>query len=160
MRPLQNRGKYFPWDWISRQITWYCDFVVPCHARLPPVCNGLLGLIVGISMMINLMIAGFFGSIIPLIMKRAGKDPATSATIFIATATDLFGSFIFLGLASLSFDWKCDKSPYQPGCMRYSSRSLQIYVFLAKGSPIQSASREAIYRFLLSFKYPQYLGCT
>jgi magnesium transporter len=61
----------------------------------------LLGLIVGISMVINLAIAGFFGATIPLIMKRLGKDPATSATIFITTATDLFGFFVFLGLASL-----------------------------------------------------------
>lgn len=65
--------------------------------------NSLFGLIVGVSMIINLMIAGFFGSIIPLIMKRLGKDPATSAVIFITTFTDLFGFFVFLGLASLVF---------------------------------------------------------
>ncbi len=61
----------------------------------------LLGLIVGIAMIINLIIAGLFGAIIPLIMKRLGKDPATSATIFITTATDVCGFFVFLGLASL-----------------------------------------------------------
>lgn len=63
--------------------------------------NPLLGLIVSISMIINLMIAGLFGSTIPLIMKKLGKDPATSASIFITTATDLFGFFVFLGLATL-----------------------------------------------------------
>lgn len=61
----------------------------------------MLGLIVGISMVINLSIAGFFGSLIPLIMKRLGKDPATSATIFITTATDLCGFFVFLWLATI-----------------------------------------------------------
>lgn len=65
--------------------------------------NPLLGLIVGISMVINLSIAGLFGSTIPLVMKKLGKDPATSAAIFITTATDLFGFFIFLGLASIVF---------------------------------------------------------
>lgn len=65
--------------------------------------NYLLGLIVGISMVINMMIAGLFGSTIPLIMKRLGKDPATSAAIFITTFTDLFGFFVFLGLATLVF---------------------------------------------------------
>lgn len=62
--------------------------------------NPLLGLVIGVAMVINLVIAGFFGAIIPLIMKRLGKDPATSATIFITTATDVLGFFVFLGLAS------------------------------------------------------------
>jgi len=61
----------------------------------------LLGLIVGIAMVVNLMIAGFFGTIVPLIMKKLGKDPASSATIFITTATDVCGFFVFLGLASI-----------------------------------------------------------
>lgn len=59
----------------------------------------LLGLILGVSMVLNLVIAGFFGTTIPLILDRIGKDPATSATIFITTATDVLGFFIFLGLA-------------------------------------------------------------
>ena len=61
----------------------------------------MLGVIIGLSMIINLIIAGFFGAIIPLIMKKLGKDPASSATIFITTATDVFGFFVFLGLAKL-----------------------------------------------------------
>ncbi len=61
----------------------------------------LLGLVTGIAMVINLIIAGFFGAVIPLIMKALGKDPASSATIFITTATDVFGFFCFLGLATL-----------------------------------------------------------
>jgi magnesium transporter len=59
----------------------------------------LLGLVLGVSMVLNLVIAGFFGTIIPLVLDRVGKDPATSATIFITTATDVLGFFIFLGLA-------------------------------------------------------------
>ncbi len=61
----------------------------------------MLGLVIGLAMIINLIIAGFFGAIIPLIMKRLGKDPASSATIFITTATDVFGFFSFLGLATI-----------------------------------------------------------
>lgn len=61
----------------------------------------LLGLIIGVSVMVNLAISGFFGAVIPLVMKSLGKDPASSATIFITTATDVLGFFIFLGLASL-----------------------------------------------------------
>lgn len=59
----------------------------------------LLGLVLGVSMVLNLVIAGFFGTLIPLVLERVGKDPATSATIFITTATDVLGFFIFLGLA-------------------------------------------------------------
>ncbi len=60
-----------------------------------------IGIILGVAMVINLLIAAFFGTIVPLIMKRLGKDPASSATIFITTATDVFGFMIFLGLATL-----------------------------------------------------------
>ncbi len=60
-----------------------------------------LGFVIGVAMVCNLVIAGFFGAFIPLFMKALGKDPATSATIFITTATDVFGFFIFLGLATI-----------------------------------------------------------
>ncbi len=61
----------------------------------------MLGLVVGLAMVANLVIAAFFGTITPLVIKHFGKDPATSATIFITTATDVFGFFVFLGLATL-----------------------------------------------------------
>jgi magnesium transporter len=60
-----------------------------------------IGLILAMAMIINLIIAAFFGTTVPLIMKKLGKDPASSATIFITTATDVFGFFAFLGLATL-----------------------------------------------------------
>jgi len=47
-----------------------------------------------------LLIAAFFGTLMPLVMKKIGKDPATSATIFITTATDVFGFLVFLSLAT------------------------------------------------------------
>jgi magnesium transporter len=55
--------------------------------------------VLGVSMVLNLVIAGFFGPVIPLAMDRIGKGPATSATIFITTATDVLEFFTFLGLA-------------------------------------------------------------
>jgi magnesium transporter len=61
----------------------------------------LLGLIVGVAMVVNLVIAGLFGALVPLVMKRVGKDPASSATIFITTATDVLGFLVFLGLATI-----------------------------------------------------------
>lgn len=59
----------------------------------------LLGAVIGVSMVANLVIAGFFGAITPLGLDRLGYDPATSATIFITTATDVLGFLVFLGLA-------------------------------------------------------------
>lgn len=57
--------------------------------------------VLGIAMIVNLLVAGFFGTLVPLIMTKLGKDPATSATIFITTATDVLGFMAFLGLATI-----------------------------------------------------------
>lgn len=61
----------------------------------------MLGVVLAIAMVVNLIIAGFFGALIPLVMKAFGKDPATSATIFITTCTDVGGFFVFLSLANM-----------------------------------------------------------
>lgn len=63
--------------------------------------NVRLAIVLAMAMIINLGVAAFFGTIVPLIMKRLGKDPASSATIFITTATDILGFIAFLGLATL-----------------------------------------------------------
>ncbi len=63
--------------------------------------NFFLGIIVLIAMMGNLMIAGLFGFVIPLVLKRLRLDPAVSSSIFLTTATDVGGFFIFLGLAKI-----------------------------------------------------------
>jgi magnesium transporter len=60
-----------------------------------------LGAVIGVSMVANLVIAGLFGALTPLVLDRLGYDPATSATIFITTATDVLGFFVFLGLAQV-----------------------------------------------------------
>ncbi|MBN2816137.1 MAG: magnesium transporter [Campylobacterales bacterium] len=61
----------------------------------------LLGLVIAISMIVNLLSAGFFGSVIPLILQRAGIDPAIGSTVLLTTVTDVVGFFSFLGLATL-----------------------------------------------------------
>jgi magnesium transporter len=62
-----------------------------------------LGLVAGAAVVFNLVIAGFFGTTIPILLQKLGKDPASSATIFITTATDVLGFMAFLGLAHLVF---------------------------------------------------------
>jgi magnesium transporter len=60
-----------------------------------------IAIILALAMVINLLVAAFFGTIVPLIMSKLRKDPASSATIFITTATDVLGFLAFLGLATL-----------------------------------------------------------
>ena len=63
--------------------------------------NMYLGLIIFLAMIGNLIISGFFGLIIPIILEKLHVDPAISSSIFLTTATDVLGFFLFLGLASL-----------------------------------------------------------
>lgn len=61
----------------------------------------MLGLVIALSMVINLISAGFFGSVIPLVLQKAGVDPAIGSTVLLTTVTDVVGFFSFLGLATL-----------------------------------------------------------
>ena len=63
--------------------------------------SAMLGFVIALSMIITLFCAGFFGSIIPLILKRFDIDPAIGSTVLLTTVTDVVGFFSFLGLATL-----------------------------------------------------------
>lgn len=60
----------------------------------------MLGLVLALAMMINLFVAGLFGSLIPFILKSLGVDPAISSSIFVTAATDSLGFLAFLGLGT------------------------------------------------------------
>ncbi|MCI5603268.1 MAG: magnesium transporter [Lachnospiraceae bacterium] len=63
--------------------------------------NIYLGVIIFLAMIANLIISGFFGIIIPLVLMKCKADPALASSIFLTTATDVLGFFVFLGLAHL-----------------------------------------------------------
>ena len=63
--------------------------------------KGLLGIVIGFSMIINLFMAGFIGSMVPLLLKRMDIDPAIGSTVILTTVTDIVGFFSFLGLATI-----------------------------------------------------------
>lgn len=63
--------------------------------------NPMLGLVIGMAMTINLVIAALSGVIIPLFTKRMGIDPALASGVALTTVTDVIGFFVFLGLATL-----------------------------------------------------------
>jgi magnesium transporter len=60
-----------------------------------------LGLVVFLAMTGNLMVAGFAGAFIPLVLERVGVDPAVASSIFVTTFTDVCGFLLLLGLAGL-----------------------------------------------------------
>jgi len=63
--------------------------------------NPFLGLVIGLGMLVNLILAGLAGASIPLIMKKVGIDPAQSSSIILTTVTDVVGFIAFLGFAVL-----------------------------------------------------------
>ena len=61
----------------------------------------MLGVVIGLSMIINLLMAGFFGAMIPLVLKWLKIDPAIGSTVILTTVTDVVGFFSFLWLAKI-----------------------------------------------------------
>ena len=63
--------------------------------------NVFLGVIMILAMIGNLVVAGISGILIPLTLEKMHIDPALSSSIFLTTATDVLGFFIFLSLAKI-----------------------------------------------------------
>jgi magnesium transporter len=61
----------------------------------------MLGVVIALSMIVNLLAAGFFGASIPLALKKLNIDPAIGSTVLLTTVTDVVGFFSFLGLATM-----------------------------------------------------------
>ena len=63
----------------------------------------VIGAVIGTAMVINLLVAGFAGVVIPLALERWGADPAVGSTVVLTTITDVIGFLSFLGLGALIF---------------------------------------------------------
>jgi magnesium transporter len=57
-------------------------------------------MIIGVSMVSSMCIAGLSGAVIPIVLKSLNQDPAQSSSIILTTVTDIVGFFSFLGLAT------------------------------------------------------------
>jgi len=68
-------------------ITWFDNFS--------------LGVVLALAMILNIVIAGLSGILIPIGLNKLGIDPAIASTVFLTTITDVVGFFSFLGLAAL-----------------------------------------------------------
>ena len=66
---------------------WFGDYVI--------------GLIIALAMILNLILAGFAGTLIPLTLNKFNIDPALASGVILTTITDVFGFLSFLGLASI-----------------------------------------------------------
>ena len=78
------------------------------------VCTGIvafiwfqdptLGLVLGAAMVMTVLLATMMGILVPLTLSKFGADPAVASGVFVTTITDMFGFFVFLGLATLAFE--------------------------------------------------------
>jgi len=62
-----------------------------------------LSLLIGVSMVLNMIVAGLFGILVPVSLKKINIDPALASSVFVTTITDVIGFLSFLGLGSYYF---------------------------------------------------------
>jgi len=62
-----------------------------------------LSLLIGISMILKMIVAGLFGILVPVSLKKMNIDPALASSVFVTTITDVIGFLSFLGLGSYYF---------------------------------------------------------
>ncbi len=62
-----------------------------------------LSILIGASMILNMIVAGLFGILIPISLKKFNIDPAIASSVFVTTITDVIGFLSFLGLGAYFF---------------------------------------------------------
>jgi magnesium transporter len=62
-----------------------------------------LSIIIAASMVLNMIVAGLFGILIPVTLKRMNIDPALASSVFVTSVTDVIGFLSFLGIGSFVF---------------------------------------------------------
>ena len=62
-----------------------------------------IGIVIGVALIVNLMAAAMAGILIPLVLQKAGADPALASSVFVTMVTDVVGFFSFLGFATWWF---------------------------------------------------------
>ena len=62
-----------------------------------------LSLLIAVSMILNMIVAGLFGILVPVSLKKLNIDPALASSVFVTTITDVIGFLSFLGLGSAYF---------------------------------------------------------
>ena len=60
----------------------------------------LLSIIISISMIVTMVVAGLFGIVVPITLKKMAIDPAIASSVFVTTITDVIGFVSFLGVSA------------------------------------------------------------
>lgn len=66
--------------------------------------NATLGIVVGAALMLNTLVAVSIGGVVPLVLRKLGRDPAVAAGPLVTTVTDMCGFFLVLSMASMFID--------------------------------------------------------
>ncbi len=64
-----------------------------------------IGLVLGLAMVGNMVIAGLAGAGVPLFLRRIGVDPAVASAVVVTTFTDVCGFLLFLGIATAAISF-------------------------------------------------------
>ena len=64
--------------------------------------NGQLGIVIATAMILNILVAGLVGVLVPVALERLKQDPAVASSVFVTMITDSIGFLAFLGLAVAS----------------------------------------------------------
>jgi magnesium transporter len=62
-----------------------------------------LSIIISVSMILNMIVAGLFGILVPVTLKKINIDPAIASSVFVTTITDVIGFLTFLGVGAYFF---------------------------------------------------------
>jgi magnesium transporter len=63
--------------------------------------NVKIGLVLALAMIINMVVAGIAGTLVPVVLRKLHVDPAVASSVFVTACTDIIGFFSFLGLATV-----------------------------------------------------------
>ncbi len=67
--------------------------------------NPMLGVVIGLAMVGNFLVAAVSGVCVPMMLKWFKIDPALASGVFVTATTDCLGFLLFLGLASYFLQW-------------------------------------------------------
>ena len=62
-----------------------------------------LAILISVSMILNMIVAGLFGILVPVSLKKFNIDPAIASSVFVTTITDVIGFLSFLGIGTYFF---------------------------------------------------------
>ncbi len=96
-----NVGRVIRRELLVGMLNGMCFAVVLGTVGMMWFDSPLLGVVIGSALVVNMIIAGFAGTVVPVVLDRLGVDPALASGTFVTTTTDVMGFFIFLGLASV-----------------------------------------------------------